>query len=122
MIHPGHKILHGGKVLVMDDEEMVRDVAVSMLETMGYEGHAVKDGSEAVDAYLGAMKAGIPFDAVILDLEDAVAPPEKPKARANAAEWKRRYQAALNNNPEVAITSGTHEAITDGPSTDEAWR
>ncbi|MBE0603185.1 MAG: PAS domain S-box protein [Deltaproteobacteria bacterium] len=57
-----------GKILVMDDEEMVRDVAVSMLETMGYESQAVKDGSEAVDAYLEAMKAGIPFDVVILDL------------------------------------------------------
>ncbi len=57
-----------GKILVMDDEEMVRDVSVSMLETMGYQGHAVKDGSEAVDAYLDAMKAGDPFDAVILDL------------------------------------------------------
>jgi CheY-like chemotaxis protein len=61
--HPGI-----GKILVMDDEEMVRDVAVSMLEAMGYEGHAVPDGSRAVDAYVEAMKAGAPFDAVILDL------------------------------------------------------
>ena len=57
-----------GKILVMDDEEMVRDVSVSMLETMGYQGYSVKDGAEAVEAYLDAMKAGDPFDAVILDL------------------------------------------------------
>ena len=49
-----------GRILVMDDEEMVRDVALCMLETMGYQGHAVKDGSEAIDAYLDAMKAGTP--------------------------------------------------------------
>ncbi len=61
--HPGI-----GKILVMDDEEMVRDVAVTMLQAMGYEGHAAKDGSEAVDAYLEAMKTGVPYDAVILDL------------------------------------------------------
>ncbi len=57
-----------GKILVMDDEEMVRDVAVTMLDAMGYEGRAAKDGSEAVDAYVEAMKTDAPFDAVILDL------------------------------------------------------
>jgi PAS domain S-box-containing protein len=65
----GHVPCEGaGRILVMDDEEMVRDVAVSMLETMGYEGRAVKNGSEAVDSYLEAMKGGNPFDVVILDL------------------------------------------------------
>jgi len=57
-----------GRVLVMDDEEMVRDVAVSLLESMGFQGKAVKDGSEAIDAYVEALKAGTPYDAVILDL------------------------------------------------------
>jgi CheY-like chemotaxis protein len=57
-----------GRILVMDDEEMVRDVAASLLESMGYLAHAVKDGSEAIDAYLRAMKEGMPFDAAILDL------------------------------------------------------
>jgi PAS domain S-box-containing protein len=56
------------RILVMDDEEMVRNVAVTILETMGFRASAVKDGSEAVDSYLEAMKAGTPFHIVILDL------------------------------------------------------
>jgi PAS domain S-box-containing protein len=57
-----------GRILVMDDEEMVRDVSVSILEALGYEAFAVKDGSEAIDAYVEALKTGSPFDVVILDL------------------------------------------------------
>ncbi len=57
-----------GRVLVMDDEEMVREVAVAILDAIGYEGCAVKDGAEAVASYVEAMKAGIPFHIVILDL------------------------------------------------------
>ncbi len=57
-----------GKVLVMDDEEVLRDVAVDLLEAMGYAGVAVKDGAEALAAYRAAMDAGDPFDVVIMDL------------------------------------------------------
>jgi CheY-like chemotaxis protein len=57
-----------GRILVMDDEEMVRDVTVSMLETIGYRACGARDGSEAIEAYIEAMKEGNPFDAVILDL------------------------------------------------------
>jgi signal transduction histidine kinase/ActR/RegA family two-component response regulator len=60
--------LEGGRVLVMDDEEMVRKVALTILESLGYRGYGVKDGSEAIDSYVEAMKAGTPFEAVILDL------------------------------------------------------
>jgi two-component system cell cycle sensor histidine kinase/response regulator CckA len=57
-----------GRVLIMDDEEMVRDVARSFVETLGFHGTAVADGSAAVDAYVAAMKEGTRFDAVLLDL------------------------------------------------------
>ena len=57
-----------GRILVMDDEEMVRDVTVSMLDTIGYQACGARDGSEAIEAYIEAMKEGNPFDAVILDL------------------------------------------------------
>ncbi len=57
-----------GRILVMDDEDCVRDVAVAILDNLGYEVNAVKDGVEAIRTYKDARKAGKPYDLVILDL------------------------------------------------------
>ncbi|MCK5192966.1 MAG: response regulator, partial [Desulfobulbaceae bacterium] len=57
-----------GKILVMDDDEMVRNMAQRMLSTMGYEVFLVSDGSEAIDSYQNAMDSDSPFDAVTMDL------------------------------------------------------
>jgi PAS domain S-box-containing protein len=59
---------HKGKILVMDDEEMIWDVAAQMLTHLGYETAYAMDGNEAIKAYKQARANGIPFDAVILDL------------------------------------------------------
>jgi PAS domain S-box-containing protein len=56
------------KVLVMDDEEMIRDVAGLMLSRLGYGTEFAKDGVEAIALYKKAKESGKPFDAVILDL------------------------------------------------------
>jgi PAS domain S-box-containing protein len=57
-----------GRVLVMDDEEMVRNVAVEMLGSLGFKASAVRDGQEAIEAYIAAEESDNPFDAVIMDL------------------------------------------------------
>jgi len=57
-----------GKILVMDDEELIRDVSTAMLRQLGYEAHAVNDGEEAITRYLQAKKEGQPFALVIMDL------------------------------------------------------
>jgi PAS domain S-box-containing protein len=57
-----------GKVLVMDDEELIRNVSTAMLTQLGYEAHAAEDGEEAITRYLQAKKDGQPFDLVIMDL------------------------------------------------------
>jgi two-component system cell cycle sensor histidine kinase/response regulator CckA len=57
-----------GKVLVMDDEEMIRNVCRQMLIYLGYEVVLSEDGAEAIELYEKAMKSGRPFDVVILDL------------------------------------------------------
>jgi CheY-like chemotaxis protein len=57
-----------GRVLVMDDEKMIRDLTVEMLESLGYEADAARDGAEAIERYRDAMKSGKPYAAVILDL------------------------------------------------------
>ncbi|MBD2100334.1 GAF domain-containing protein [Leptolyngbya sp. FACHB-261] len=57
-----------GKILVMDDEEKVREIAGKMLTHFGYDVGFAKDGLEAVELYKKAKKADQPFDAVIMDL------------------------------------------------------
>ncbi|MBE9529602.1 MAG: response regulator [Proteobacteria bacterium] len=58
----------GGRILVMDDEEIVRDVAGAMLSNLGYEVVTAKDGSEAINLYKESSEAGKPFKLVIMDL------------------------------------------------------
>lgn len=56
------------RVLVVDDEEMVREVAGEMLANMGYDVAFAIDGDSAIEIYKKAFQAGAAFDAVILDL------------------------------------------------------
>ena len=57
-----------GRILVMDDEPTVRDVASQMLISLGYQVSTSKDGSEAINLYRSSKEGGEPFDAVIMDL------------------------------------------------------
>lgn len=57
-----------GRVLVMDDDEMVRSVAGKILTHLGYEADFAADGEEALTLYATAHNAGRPFDVVIMDL------------------------------------------------------
>jgi CheY-like chemotaxis protein len=52
----------------MDDEEFVRQVAVTLLKRMGCEPTVVCDGATAVEAYATARMEGRPYHVVILDL------------------------------------------------------
>jgi PAS domain S-box-containing protein len=66
---PAEKPLAGkGKVLLMDDEQIIRDVGGSMLSYLGYDVDFAKDGDEAAEHVRKAKEAGEPFDAVIMDL------------------------------------------------------
>jgi two-component system cell cycle sensor histidine kinase/response regulator CckA len=56
------------KVLVMDDEEMIRNVVERMLGQCGCEATFARDGEEMLTVYERAMESGLPFDAVIVDL------------------------------------------------------
>lgn len=57
-----------GRILVMDDEKVIRDLAERMLRRLGYEVCSAGDGAEAIRLYKEAGETGQPFDAVILDL------------------------------------------------------
>jgi nitrogen-specific signal transduction histidine kinase/CheY-like chemotaxis protein len=58
----------GERVLVMDDEEMVRMAAERALTRLGYEVTLAEDGESALDEYASAQAEGRPYDAVIMDL------------------------------------------------------
>jgi PAS domain S-box-containing protein len=55
------------RILVMDDEEGIRDLTSELLRGLGYEVMAVPDGVEAVKNYERGMRRGENFQAVILD-------------------------------------------------------
>jgi PAS domain S-box-containing protein len=57
-----------GRILVMDDEEMVRNVAEALVKVLGNEVEVVENGEEAITRYMSARESGNPFDIVILDL------------------------------------------------------
>lgn len=58
----------GGTILVMDDEEIIRDMTAEMLEALGYNATAVASGAEAVEEYRRAWEAETPYVVVIMDL------------------------------------------------------
>ncbi|MBN2079184.1 MAG: PAS domain S-box protein, partial [Spirochaetes bacterium] len=61
-------ILRHGRVLVMDDEEMVLHVATRIIDRLGLTATTARNGSEAIELYRRGLDAGEPFDLVIMDL------------------------------------------------------
>jgi CheY-like chemotaxis protein len=57
-----------GKILLMDDEQIIIDVTLEVLRFLGYSVMFAKDGEAAVELYKKEKNTGAPFDAVILDL------------------------------------------------------
>jgi len=57
-----------GRVLIMDDEEHIREVAAEMLQHLGYETDQAADGKAAVRKYRQAMDSGQPYAAVLMDI------------------------------------------------------
>jgi len=64
----GHPISGRGRILLVDDEESIRDVASELLAILGYQVKPARDGAEAVALYENALRSTAPFDAVIMDL------------------------------------------------------
>ena len=57
-----------GKVLLMDDEQIILDVTQDVLTYLGYDVMFAREGASAIDLYKNEKAAGAPFDVVILDL------------------------------------------------------
>lgn len=91
----------GGKVLLMDDEEMVRKIAKEILKHLGYDVELAKNGTEAIKLYEKAKKSEEPFDVVILDL-----------AVQGGMEGKETIEKLLHIDPNVkaVVSSGYSNA------------
>jgi two-component system cell cycle sensor histidine kinase/response regulator CckA len=59
--------IRSGRVLVMDDEEVVRDSVGEMLRVLGQDVVFASDGAIAIEQFCAAQTAGSPFTVVILD-------------------------------------------------------
>ena len=96
---------NGGRVLIMDDEEIIRNVVGEMLMHLGYEVGFAEDGAEAIRLYREAMEVSRPFHVVIMDLtipggmggKEAIA-----KLREIDAHVKAIVSSGYSNDPVMA--------------------
>ncbi len=58
----------GGTILIMDDEDIIREVAAEMLNYLGYTSRSAENGEQTLTLYQEALDNGKPFDAVLMDL------------------------------------------------------
>jgi len=62
------EISGGGRILVLEDDEMIREVAGEMLSLLGFEVLFALEGQEALEIYRQNFEDGSPFNLVIMDL------------------------------------------------------
>ncbi len=65
---PGEVVAGDGTVLVVDDQDGVRHVAVSILQALGYDVVSALSGEEALQMYAMRMHMGKPISAVLMDM------------------------------------------------------
>lgn len=57
-----------GKILIMEDDRMVREAVCILLRAHGYSAFGANEGNETIDLFRNALLEGTPFNAAILDL------------------------------------------------------
>jgi len=85
------------KIMVMDDEKIVRDVAHAMLSGLGHDVVLAKDGAEAIQLFKESVESGNPIDLTIMDL-----------TIPGGMGGKEAVKQLININPEakVIVSSG----------------
>ena len=56
------------RIMIMDDDKMIRDVAQAQLENLGHEPVMVSNGRQAIDKYQELQDKKTPVDIIIMDL------------------------------------------------------
>ena len=57
-----------GKIMIMDDDTMLRNIAKAMLTRLGCEVELAAEGEEAIDIYRKNLSTGTQADLIIMDL------------------------------------------------------
>jgi len=86
-----------GRVLFMDDEPSIRQMAPNLLHRLGFETEVVGDGREAIELYGRALREGRRFDVVILDLTVPAG-----MGGLDTVQWLRELDPAV----QVLVSSG----------------
>ena len=95
---PGKAAVKGsGRVLLLEDEDIVIRAAKRMMAELGYECAVTEDGVETLKLYDAEASAGRPFDAVIMDLTI----PGGMGGKEAGAELRRRHPEAV-----IIVSSG----------------
>ena len=61
-------VVKAARIMVMDDDEMIRNVAQAQLTILGHGAVLVVDGEQAINKYQELQDGGMPVDLVIMDL------------------------------------------------------
>ncbi|MBI5556032.1 MAG: PAS domain S-box protein [Deltaproteobacteria bacterium] len=85
------------RILVMDDEEIVRTVVTGMLQHLGYDVMLAENGEEAIEIYTAAYGSAQPIDAMIVDLT-------VPGAMGGLEAFRRIQQ--INGHVKAIVSSG----------------
>ncbi len=85
------------KILVMDDEEIVVDIASQMLMYLGYEVDIAHDGNEAIKLYNESCGSDDGYLAVIMDLNI-------PQGMGGLEAVK--HVLAINDKAKIIVSSG----------------
>ncbi|MEW6527619.1 MAG: PAS domain S-box protein, partial [Spirochaetota bacterium] len=66
--HESHIAPPGGRILLMDDDFTIYEVASHMLDIYGFEVDWVETGEKAIVKYKASITSGNPYDLIIMDL------------------------------------------------------
>lgn len=62
------EIAGSGRILLLDDDELILEVVSDILASIGYEVVGTLDGAETCKKYIQAHNDGVPFDVVVMDV------------------------------------------------------
>jgi PAS domain S-box-containing protein len=67
-INDDHRFINKGRILFMDDDDFIRNLAGKIFKKFGYRVDCIKNGTEAIEQYKRARINGKAYNVVILDL------------------------------------------------------
>jgi len=92
-----------GKILLMDDEEMIRNFMDKALRRLGYDVETCVEGNKAIEIYTKAMESARPFDIAILDLAN--------KSGMGGQETMKRLLEIDHNTKGIVITGYSDDPV-----------